>query len=142
MREIKLSEMPLVKSPESFFEAQRVAYVEVTELPSTMPPDFLNSMRNHRQVIKYHGKLFFPVILTGAPENLFLNASKGMHIDYGNGYRGIFVWGNDLQGSIKNGAIFDLSGEGLTKGTKFTVVNETDFFLQRFVIPYGGKLNI
>lgn len=89
------------------------------------------------KVFTFRGELYYPVILKGSPQNLFLNVKKGVPLSLGEGFDTIFSWDGDLLDAIRGKKIYDFSEH--YKPGEIIFDKEWQFLAERYVLPYLGK---
>ena len=128
---IKISKLPLIKTPEQFFNTDKVLMVDMIELGTTTP-DVLAEMED--KVLSYRGNMYLPFITTGTSQNFFLRFKKPFPFALSNGIKGLYKWDGDLNAAIREKRIFDFSDlyYNYAQG-KVLIELENDFLIDQYI---------
>ena len=127
---IKISKLPLITSPKQFFETDKIALVDVIELPRTHKRLFASL---EETCFEYNGRTYLTIVLKGSPENVILVASKGIPFNIG-GIKVVYFWSNDLVEDIEGKKIYDFTRYyEKYKHVPFPFKFDTEFIIERYL---------
>jgi hypothetical protein len=133
-KSILLHELPLITDPETFFNTDKIMYIDAICIDS-LP----NLQKLHLEIkgvaLRFNNKLYLPLLMKGSPEKLILNTKNGVPVPYG--LPVIVFYDGDLKNSLDNKKIYDLSQYYRLKN----IVFRTDhfWFYENFIRPIEDK---
>lgn len=130
---IRISELPLVTSPETFFSIEKILYVDILAVDKA-PKALKRKLERKFGAFKHTDKLYLPVTLKGSPENLFLQLKAGIMFDFGDDDNATITFDGKLQDALDQKKVYDFSER--FKPGKIEFAKENDFLLERYIIPY------
>lgn len=112
MQEIRISTLPMVTSPEQFFEIDKIVFVDVLELDPVFkktPTKLHQEFKNHVNTFIVGEKYYRFIVLTGSPENLYKNGEYGFKLSLSKNYELRYFWGKQLPEVIEARQLYDFS---------------------------------
>lgn len=127
---ISISTLPLIETPEKFFDTDKVVLVDVIEIPRRTAKKFKGFSNN---CFTHDGKTYLVFVLKGSPHNLFLKAKDGFFFQLGD-VQGLYFWGKNLIEALQLKKVYDFSKHyDAYKHIAFPFKYETEFFINRYL---------
>lgn len=128
----KISDLPLITSPEQFFNTDKFLFVDVLCVDQ-YPRIVRKELKARDKAFEFNKMLCMPINIQGSPENFILK-KEAKPMGEVKGYILYYEWKGDLDRAIKQKHLYDLSNHYQPGGIR--VSDTQDFFSERFVIPY------
>ena len=127
---IRIKDLPLVTSPESFFSIDKIMSVDVLDI-NDAPIELKLNLQKEFGTFVYKGRMYYPLILKGSPENLILRLTKGFPLPWG----AILFFDGDLLSLLNQKKIYDISNI-YTSGKMELSREDNAFLTERYILPY------
>ena len=116
---IVVSTLPQIVSPEHFFNADKILFINFHEqFPTTKVG--IEWCKKNPDIVEYKDRFFMSMRIKGSPQNMFIKLKE---------FKDLFD--GDLEKAIANGQLFDFSAQYRTGEMDFMIENE--WYIEKYI---------
>lgn len=135
---IKISDLKNIRTPEQFFSTDKILFVDLIHIGKASDTR-LKDIAVCNNILAHADEMYHVVMMMGEPQNMFINAKRGIPFDLGNGVRGIYQWDGDLLHALENNKVYDFTKHHARhKERRERIEPDAKILIERYLLISGA----